>query len=350
MADSQTLRAPDGCCYLENDEQPKNSCQAAPVTPSSQSVQATASGRVRGFISADTPVRPFSNVPWDTKDGGMIKVAADLAQPSAECLAWYSTSTLTPSHNFITDYPIEAESIVCPTMSLNQVTPDFDSLFLGHLATSDFNSISFNYSGTSSSLIYGNLAPDRAPDNLKPAEESSRQDPVQRDLCEGLFAPIIENQDISSVWEPTFQPPIIWPYGSALPILNPMAAESDICLERLFRDDDPAGSNQCLIVHEAPRNSSDANFPISIKATSNSKVRKIGGSLSETLAKRPRTEESLSFEASMINFNVESGEVQRRRRRQKFTVDKRKEYILQRNTGACHQCRFRKRAVCKMSP
>lgn len=82
-----------------------------------------------------------------------------------------------------------------------------------------------------------------------------------------------------------------------------------------------------------------------IEVPAKSNARSAVGNPAQVPAKRARLQDKPSFEACLVNFEVGSGETKRRRRRVKLEDDKRKEYALQRSVGACHQCRFRKRAV-----
>lgn len=130
-------------------------------------------------------------------------------------------------------------------------------------------------------------------------------------------------------------------------IPNETENEDEIGLQWLFEDGVSTSSSK-----ETTASAASGYLPIIQEtfdeASSKPKSRKALRSPSPEVRKRNRTQQSLSYESCLISFVAESGEIQQRRPRPKLEAKARKKLTLQRSAGACHQCRFRKRAVRNM--
>ncbi|RDW83523.1 hypothetical protein BP5796_05014 [Coleophoma crateriformis] len=324
----------------------------------------TLSGRDTHFPFGQNPVLGTQqSVPSTLHDQGRVKMVSDLAQLPTSDPVSFSSASFTRSHTLVPEHSLAAQDMTGTTTSLIQATPNLLDWFSSIYAT------------TSGDLGYSDLYLNLAPDQLGLHENSSRQPhgPViehhdhpfnsnihqnghypemtlQRNSGQDISCPWIQNS--RSIVDPMLGLSTFLPQFSGAPFVNEIAFGSDFGLQTVLQDCLPAWSNQNSTTSEALGN--DSYIPKSdcsiLDVSSKSKARKLGRDASHIHPKRARTQPSLSFEACLINFEVKSGDVQKRRRRPKLPVDKRKELTLQRHTGACHQCRFRKRACSLDTP
>ncbi|RDW70956.1 hypothetical protein BP6252_07519 [Coleophoma cylindrospora] len=346
---------------LDNDGCPNN---ASRDLRSATDFPGTLSGRDTDFPLGQNPVLGVQqSLPLTLHDQGRANIVSNLAQlPTSDPVSSSSTS-FTRSHSLVPGCSLATRDMTCTTTSLTQATPSLLDWF------------SSGYAANTGALGYSSLYPDLAPDQLGVHENPSRQPhgPAVEHHDHHFYSTIHQNsqypemtpqhnsgQDIPypwpqngrSIWDPMLGLSTFLPQFSGVPFVNEIAVGSDLGLQTVLQDCLPTWSNQNSTASEALAN--DSYIPKTdssiLEVSSKSKARKFERDASQPHQKRARTQSSLSFEACLINFEVKSGDVQKRRRRPKLPVEKRKELTLQRHTGACHQCRFRKRACSLDTP